>query len=306
MPNWKQLLDEANSLGSTYDILRRRCLDRMYRHTKRNIIIYYSGWLQKPGLLKPGFAGFSINDSDKNGFMASIHRMDKKKGLDLVLHTPGGDLAATESLVDYLRSWFGNDIRALIPQMAMSAGTMMALASREIVMGKHSSLGPIDPQIGSISAHGVIEEFNRAAKEIKNDPSRIPLWQPIIAKYHPTLIGECQKAIDWSKGIVKQWLMSGMFVYDDDKAAKAERIVDELADHEITKSHSRHISLRKAKDELGLNVRPLEDDDNLQEALLSTHHACILTMQSTPAIKIIENHKGVAYIQQIALPSAKN
>jgi membrane-bound ClpP family serine protease len=58
---------------------------------------------------------------------------------------------------------FGTNIRAIIPQMAMSAGTMIALSTREIIMGKHSNLGPIDPQIAGIPAHGVIEEFNRAA-----------------------------------------------------------------------------------------------------------------------------------------------
>jgi ClpP class serine protease len=72
--------------------------------------------------------------------------MDRSKGLDLILHTPGGDMAATESLVDYLRQMFGKDIRAIVPQIAMSGGTMIALAWKEILMGKHSNLGPIDPQ----------------------------------------------------------------------------------------------------------------------------------------------------------------
>jgi ClpP class serine protease len=49
--------------------------------------------------------------------MTVIHNMDRSKGLDLLLHTPGGDIAATESIVDYLRSMFGTDIRAIIPQL---------------------------------------------------------------------------------------------------------------------------------------------------------------------------------------------
>ena len=48
---------------------------------------------------------------------------------------------------------------------------MIACACREILMGKHSSLGPIDPQLGGVPAHGVIEEFERAIKEIKDDLS---------------------------------------------------------------------------------------------------------------------------------------
>jgi ClpP class serine protease len=89
-------------------------------------------------------------------------------------------MAATESLVDYLRSMFGTDIRAIIPQIALSGGTMIALACKEIIMGKHSSLGPIDPQFNGMPAHGIIEEFNQAAHEIKADQSKIPLWQMIF------------------------------------------------------------------------------------------------------------------------------
>jgi len=237
-----------------------------------------------------------INDADKNGFMTTIHKLDRTKGLDLVLHTPGGDTAATESLVDYLRSMFGTNIRAIIPQIALSAGTMIALACKEIVMGKHSSLGPIDPQIGGLPAHGIIEEFNRAAKEISKDQSKVPLWQPIIAKYTPTLIGECEKAIDWATKMVKEWLLTGMFAGDDDAEAKANHVIEELSDHALTKSHARHISLDHAK-RLGLKIVELESDDELQDAVLSVHHICIQTLTGTPAYKIIENHEGVAFIQ---------
>lgn len=62
---------------------------------------------------KPSTADASINDKDINALMANIHRMDKKKGLDLILHTPGGDLAATEQIIHYLRSVFNGDIRAV-------------------------------------------------------------------------------------------------------------------------------------------------------------------------------------------------
>jgi len=73
--------------------------------------------------------------------MLAINKLDRSKGLDLILHTPGGDIAATESLVDYLYSMFDKDIRVIVPQISMSDGTMIALASKEIVMGKHSNLG---------------------------------------------------------------------------------------------------------------------------------------------------------------------
>ncbi len=298
MPNWRDLLDEVRAAAPVFDVVRRKYLDELFRYTDRNVIIYYSGWLQKGSL--PGLSPttFSINDSDKNGFMATIHTLDRRKGLDLILHTPGGDLAATESLVDYLRSMFGTNIRAIIPQLAMSAGTMLALACNEIVLGKHSNLGPIDPQIGGIPAHGVIEEFDRAKKEIAHDASTAYVWQPIIAKYTPTLIGSCQKAIDWSNQIVREWLETGMFEADANRADKANTAVKELGTHALTKSHARHISLKRAQD-IGLNVIPLEADHELQDRVLTVHHACIQTLSGTPAVKIVENHKGVAFIENV-------
>ena len=222
--------------------------------------------------------------------------MDRDIGLDLMLHTPGGEIAATESLVDYLRSMFGNNIRAIVPQIAMSGGTMIACAANEILMGKQSSLGPVDPQFSGIPAHGVVEEFNRAKEEVRQDSSTIPIWQPIINKYTPTLIGECEKAIAWSNEITAELLRTGMFLADEDAEGKIERILKELGDHALTKSHARHMSASRCR-EMGLHIVDLEDDQELQDAVLSAHHACILSLSETPAFKIIENHRGVAFIK---------
>jgi hypothetical protein len=252
--------------------------------------LYYSGWLQKPRAPQT-----YVNDADKNGFMTVIHELDRTKGLDLILHTPGGETAATESLVYYLRKMFGGDIRAIVPQLAMSAGTMIACSCKEIIMGEHSSLGPIDPQLAGMPAHGVVEEFNRAHAEIKADNTRAFVWQPIIQKYNPTFIGECEKAIQWSNEMTKKWLMTGMLKDDPDSSVKSDAIINELGDHALTKSHARHLSPERCKN-IGLNIRMLEDDVKLQDAVLSVHHAGIHTFSSTGAIKIIENHKGVAMI----------
>jgi ATP-dependent protease ClpP protease subunit len=296
MPNWNSILDEINTTPSPHDSNRRKYLREYAELTDRNVIIYYSGWLQKSQM--GNYPGFIVNDDDKNGFMTAIHGLDKSKGLDLFLHTPGGEISATESLVDYLRGVFNNNIRAIIPQLAMSAGTMIALSCKEIIMGKHSSLGPIDPQIFGLPAHGILEEFNQAADEIQKNPTRIPVWQPIISKYNPTLIGECQKAIQWSNEVVKQWLKTGMFLDDPDRDAKVDRIIKELGDHSLTKSHARHISAKTAIDK-GLKVLLFEDDQQLQEKALSIHHSCILTLSGSGAYKIIENQNGVAFIQSI-------
>lgn len=300
MPNWNQLVNEIRAAGSVYDLTRRKYLGQLSEYTDRNVIVYYSAWLQKGDLQRQGVTGFELNDSDKNGFMGSIHELDRSKGLDLLLHTPGGGTAATESLIDYLRNMFGTNIRAIVPQLAMSAGTMVALACEEVLMGAQSSLGPIDPQIYGLPAHGIIEEFDRAAEEIQQDQTKIPVWQPIIAKYNPTLIGECQKAIDWSNEMVKNNLISGMFKDDYDAQDKTDRVVEALADHALTLSHDRHISLERAR-EMGIKVMALEDDDRLQDLVLTIHHACIQSLSATSAIKLIENHRGVAFIQSVEM-----
>lgn len=291
MPNWKQVLDLVNATGSAYDVMRRQCIQELHEATGRNVITYYSGWLQKPDI-----SGSHINDEDKNGLMTAVHNLDRKLGLDLVLHTPGGDIAATESIVHYLRSMFGTDIRAIVPQLAMSAGTMVACASREILMGKPSSLGPIDPQFNGVPAHGVLEEFQRAIQETKADPTTIPIWQAIVAKYSPSFLGECQKSIDWSIQMTKEWLATGMFFGDPNAEALASAVVEKLADHALTLTHARHLPIETCR-EIGLRVTSLEENQNLQERVLSVHHACMLTLSATPAFKLIENHKGAAFIK---------
>jgi ClpP class serine protease len=299
LPNWNEILDEVRQRGSNHDIIRRDYLKRLHEHTHRNVIIYYSGWLQKSS--RADGLPLGINDSDKTGFMSAINKLDTSLGLDLLLHTPGGESAATESLVDYLRSKFGTDIRAIVPQLAMSAGTMIACASKEVIMGKHSSLGPIDPQIGGIPAHGIIEEFDEAVARIKADPRSTPIWQVLLSKYPPAFVNQCRKAIQWSEEMVTDWLISGMLTGEPDtakRAAAAKKIVNELGSHAITKSHARHISVDKAR-AIGLKVVDLEADQTLQELILTVHHCCIHTLTSTGAYKIIENHNGVAYVNMV-------
>lgn len=131
MPNWKEVIEEVakvNMQGNqALDVVRRKYLKQIFLYTKRNVIAYYSGWLQRPN--SPDVI---VNDKDISGFMLNIHKMDRTKGLDLILHTPGGSLVAAEALVTYLKSMFGKNIRAIVPQLSMSAGTMIAFSCKEM------------------------------------------------------------------------------------------------------------------------------------------------------------------------------
>ncbi len=301
MPSWNTVLDQirrrqTNGLQSV-DLVRRSYLAKLHKYTKRNVIAYYSGWLSRP----PQIPNMDIGDDDKNGFMAAVHKLDRSIGLDLILHTPGGSISATESLVDYLWTMFNKDIRVIVPQISMSAGTMIACSAKSILMGKESSLGPVDPQFGGVAAQAVLDEFQMAVESIKQDPHSAPLWQAIIGKYHPTFLLECMQAIDLSREMVESWLQENMFIQDADAKAKAKRVVQVLSDHSGTKTHSRHISMRRCR-EIGLNIEELEADNYLQDLILTIHHAFMHTFAQTPAIKIVENHKGVATVLMQGMP----
>jgi ATP-dependent protease ClpP protease subunit len=295
MPNWSEVLKEIQEEiktgnNNSLDTVRRKYLSKIEIKTGRNVIAYYSGWLQKPNSNDS-----AINDKDKSSFMATIHGLDRSKGLDLILHTPGGDLAATESIIDYLNSMFNYDIRTIIPQISMSAGTMLALSSKEIMMGKQSNLGPIDPQMGGIACQAVIDEFNFAKNDIKNNPHAAVLWQAIISKYHPTFLIACQQAIEWSKNIAKVALLKNMCKHS---TSQVDKILSVFADHSVQKSHSRHISLDECKN-AGLKIIEMESDNELQDLILTTHHAFMHTLSHSSAIKIVENHLGIAVFENI-------
>lgn len=298
MPNWSEVIEEiraeqaANQHVNALDTIRRKYLKSISDITGRNTIAYYSGWLQKPGSIDT-----AVNDKDKSGFMLTIHKLNKADGLDLILHTPGGDTAATESLVDYLYSIFDKNIRVIVPQICMSAGTMIALSSSEIIMGKHSNLGPIDPQMGGLACQAVLKEFERAKEDVRQNPSSAALWQVIIGKYHPTFLGACQQANDWSETMVSKWLTENMF---QDNPDKVKDVIRTFTDHTEQKSHARHISKKECED-VGLKIISLEDNQDLQDAVLTTHHAFMHTFSHTNAVKIIENHLGVAYVEHSVL-----
>jgi ClpP class serine protease len=301
MPNWNQVLQEikkkqddgAVTAKTAFDTVRRKYINRLHKHTGRNVIAYYSGFLSRPQIL-----GIEVNDEDKNAFMMAIHNMDRSKGLDLLLHTPGGSIAAAESLVDYLQRMFGNDVRAVVPQIAMSAGTMIACSCKSIVMGTHSNLGPIDPQINGVPAQGVLDEVEKAYKEITADPAKINIWQFILSKYTPAYIGQCQQAVEWSRDFVKSQLIRNMLSGRADKDAKAAEIVKELSNYSNHKAHNRHLHIDTCKG-FGLVIEDLEEDETLQDLVLTVHHCFMNALSNTNSIKIVQNQLGAAYIKQV-------
>ncbi len=296
MPSFNDVLTEIQTIehNNAQDRIREQYVQRLHAYTGRNLICYYSGWLSAQG---SGVNFLQVDDMDKNGFMNAIEGMNCELGLDLMLHTPGGSITAAESIVYYLRQKFGSDIRVIVPQMAMSAGTMIALSAKEIVMGHHSCIGPFDPFVQGVSAFAVLEEFKRASVEIEKNPHTIPLWQIMLHKYPAAFLEECDKAIALAKSIVPEWLVSVMFadVDEDEQHKRIANIMENLNNPATTKEHSRHIHFDKAQS-LGLKVIALEADQKFQDLVLTVHHTYMATFLMTNAAKLIESHHGKKHI----------
>ncbi len=178
-------------------------------------------------------------------------------------------------------------------------------------MGTHSNLGPIDPQLRGLPAYGVLEEFRRALREIKKDSSKIAVWQPILGKYYPTFISECENGIKWSNEFVLEQLQKTMFKGDRNAKDKAKKIVKALTAYRANKGHNRHIHYEDCE-KMGLKVERIERDQEFQDLILTVHHCYMHALMNTPSFKIIENHRGIAFVkmemqvqvqQQIAQPA---
>lgn len=304
MPTWGQLIAEFNQAlqqsPNGLDVVRRKYLVQLQQHTGRNVILYTTKWTQ-PGVSDPGLVSITLEDVE--ALMEVVHGLNGAAGLDLILHSPGGSPDAAEAVAHYLRSKF-DDIRVIVPHAAMSAATMLACAADRIVMGKHSSLGPIDPQFiiagpaGAMAhpAQAILDQFAQAQEQCK-DPALLGAWVPILPQYGPSLLIQCKNALALAEDLVSEWLSRWMFRNDDDGTVKARAIAKRLADHTTFKSHGRPIH-RDAALEMGLVVDPLEADQTFQDLVLTVYHACSHVFSASPAVKIVENHLGRAYVRQ--------
>ena len=189
--------------------------------------------------------------------------------------------------------------------MAMSAATMIACAADVIILGKHSFLGPIDPQLllntplgqRMVPAQAILEQFEQAKKECA-DTSKLAAWLPMLNQYGPDLLVQSENASQLSEQLVRGWLESYMLQNDRKRKSKARNIARWLSTHKHFRTHSRHIP-RSELEQRGLIIDHLEDDQTAQDLFLSVFHATTHTFTATSAVKLIENHLGKAFIKQV-------
>jgi len=307
MPTWgaieRELLQRRQPNGAPdFDGVRRDYIAKLAKYTGRSCIVYETAGFAPP----PGAAPDSIQislDPDVQAFMEVVHGLPTDRPIDLILHSPGGTAEAAEAIVEYLRGRFPG-LRVIVPIAAMSAATMMALAADRIVMGAHSQLGPIDPQMTIVTPEGprsapaeaIRQQFAQAQDDLAKNPQHTAAWLPILRSYAPALLQLCQDAETLSKSMVKDWLVRYMLSGDPNRDAKADAVAAYLTDYAAFRSHGRRVDRNRLR-QLGVIVDDLETDQTLQDLVLSVHHATNHTMGGTGMVKLVENHLGRAYVR---------
>src|SRR4030081_1487149 len=135
------------------EAMRVRKISQLERERKSRVILLVHRQETMRFLGFPLVRYIDINDSEE--VLRAIQMTDEEVPLDIVLHTPGGLVLAALQIARAIREHKAR-VTAFVPHYAMSGGTLIALAADEIVMCRHSVLGPIDPQLGQHPAASLL------------------------------------------------------------------------------------------------------------------------------------------------------
>ncbi len=287
---YQELLDSVRSGtidGQKLYKKRQNLIKQIEKKTGRPLIVYSTK------LDAPREASNQIVSDDIIGF-SDLTTGLTENNLDVLIESPGGDLAAAQRIVEVLRNKFQH-IRFFIPGSAFSAATMIALSGDEILMDERGALGPIDPQINGIPARSILNAFDAVKEKLKEDgPKAIPIYLPLIQKYDLHIFEICKDVEVRGKQVVEDWPKKYMFKGHADEKTIAG-IVSFFSDYDTHKSHSRPIFFREVQ-KLGLKVALFEDDIR---DLVWDFFLCLKVMHElTPFIKIFENGRGTHWGKQ--------
>jgi len=194
------------------------------------------------------FLGFPIaryiDIEDSEDVLRAIRFTPPDMPIDLLLHTPGGLVLASEQIAFALKRREGK-VTVFVPHYAMSGGTLIALAADEIVMDQNAVLGPVDPQLGTAQSSFAAASVLKA------------LEQPNPNRDDTTLIlGDlAQKALRQVHETVRKLLL------EHQTEADAERIATAIASGQWTHDYPLEVDELR---ELGIQVstelpRPVYD-----------------------------------------------
>ena len=168
----------ARKEESSQDYVLKKYLKKLFKYTGRATILYASAFTLKEASGRV----LQINRQDSSCFLAASSGTDGRE-LDLIVHSPGGSVEATEQIVTFLRRRYDH-IRVIVPLSALSTATLLCCAADRIVVGEHSAVGPFDPVVNwsyqgtsfSAAAQNIIDEFSIVQRNINNKRNNPILW----------------------------------------------------------------------------------------------------------------------------------
>ena len=191
-------------------------------------------------------------------------RKQKRKKLIVVLETHGGYIETVERIANTLRQHYAA-VEFVVPDFAMSAGTVLVMSGDAIHMDYYSTLGPIDPQVqkdGSndlVPALGYLGKYDELVEKSRNGDLTGAELQFLIEKFDPADLHKYEQAKLLSVSLLENWLAKykfknwkrtetrGVRVTKEMKKARAKEIGDHLNDTELWHTHSRGISMNELR-----------------------------------------------------------
>ena len=212
---------------------------------------------------------YPIDYNDIHTFGSMLESVGETENIDLVIQSGGGQGTVAEKIVEMIRAYCKNRFRVIVPNLAKSAATMLALGADEIIMGVTSELGPIDPQIQVnqggvpqwISAQSYIDARNRLEdlthKAItEGKPYQAYLVQ--LSSLDAGFIDYCEKSIDFAKDCVEKFLCKYMLKETVDPKTKANAIAKDLTTTSKYFTHGRTINVKQITEDAPENsLKPL-------------------------------------------------
>jgi hypothetical protein len=209
--------------------------------------------------------GSPIDRDDAVKFVDLLHNVRRNESVDLLLHTPGGEIDSAEKIMKLVRSRVGKGrLRVIVPDFAKSSGTLMVLAADSVVMSDISELGPIDPQVALSEGSGrrwhsinnYLDAYKEHSAELKKDPTNV-VAQLMLDKINPATLKLFQATQKRAQKIAEEHLKTGMFKEKGNWSLAATTLIDT----DKWPSHGQMISWQDAQaQDLGLIVEYMEPD----------------------------------------------
>lgn len=209
-------------------------------------------------------------------------RETKSENLVFVLYTPGGVAEIVEKMVDIIRHFY-KEVWFVVPDMAMSAGTILCMSGDKIYMDYSSALGPIDPQIPNsdgqlVPALGYLDQVERMIEK-SGAGTLTDAEFAILQNQDLATLRRYEQARDLSISLLKDWLVKYKFKDWDthsstsqpvelkEKEERAIEIAEALSDHKRWYSHGRMIGIKTLTDDLHLKIEDYTDDNKLKSVI---------------------------------------